>query len=190
MYFLKLFFAFGESGFSEKYTMTASSRATAKADAATLITARLGCLPEGVFLEWAVVSESNSKKDGSSVLPATRTGSLTGANFKIERIAEALHYRFETVDGEWSNRMVHGIPDRNIVEEEYVTDIVGDTFPAALVTYLDAVKTLTVMRLVDRSTTPPTVTVKDYDAYTFRKVGGRKVGRPFDVPAGRRKAGS
>lgn len=209
-------------GFSEKYALKGSSgfdRPAAKSIGFELVARRAQSLASGTKIVWARVSRHSNPKDASRLLygelPGGRTDALIGvggipAGETVNNVQAALHYRMESTDGQWGNRMLRGIPD--LIVSNGTADLhaktnlpPGDPYHLftddASFTHKKAMENfLTFVQRNCAIAKPEFVEVDGirtatgkYDRISiaeiaFRKVGTHKTGRPFGFSPGRAKA--
>lgn len=212
-------------GWSEKYPMNAglSQRADAVNNFAELATHRATCLADGFSIVWARVSPADSDRQSFAVINQPLKPGLqprpdpapADANMTSNSVEAALHFRLETPEGRWANRLFRGIRDDVIadnslgewvgftplgVNDAYLplTAMIGDpavnTFStiAPWKNLLKAIRTHTkiahpVYEVVNRKRTLVGWDLFNIASVQLRGVAAKKTGRPFGQSPGRAK---
>lgn len=141
---LTMFFKYKNSGWSEKYQMGPVDGA----GTITLITddlrtnAAVGCanraylLGLGVEITWARLTNSANPRQSVAVLSGPLAATALAAETPVEKINDVeagLHFRLETPSGKVSNRILRGLRDTWVTDQDVVASLVPAT-PVALPT--------------------------------------------------------
>lgn len=192
-------------GWSEVHYLRSNSFSDAVSTGGTIAAWRANALAPGCVMTWARCSWVDKPRNTVAVLdapikPRVYTGSTiwTGA---VQDPVSALHYRFETAEGLWANRMFRGIPDAFI--NALAIQTAGGTlgpWPAAtplpdltdvslqgFYIFQGLLRVLLDNTCMAKKLPGPIVgwDLTDWNRIVLRKVADRQTGRPFGVPRGR-----
>lgn len=211
---LALFISGGEQGWSERYAFGDITLTDALVNAAIICNWRAAIMPGGFRLKWAQVHSTDAPRSAKAVinspLPNLFDGDEADAEdrgfFTVNETHDALHLRFESLEGKWGNRLIRGISDPQIVDDEAAdawptaTDPLLDAVPAIVATtgptYIQYVRDFAEhVRLKTKivSRIPPDENGNIYELFDIEKVvlrgiTTRATGRPFGQSRGARPA--
>lgn len=191
-------------GWSEKFYLPQTTFDSAATTAKQLAIWRSAALAPGGQVVWARMSFVDTPRNTIACLvqplvAATYRGSVEGP---IEDVYTALHYRFETADGHWANRLIRGIPDDAVKEMQIQPGLLptwqpyGPTsplpdpadltneYPNMVLAYLEYARRVTIWA---HQLPGPTVAweTMPWSKVIFRKVANRQTGVAFGMTRGR-----
>jgi hypothetical protein len=181
------FFGTANYGWSESYGMSQATPAEAVTNLTSILTLRLAMCFSDVSLIGAMVSDTAVKGDSyptliSFPLPGTwvgTTGEQTAARGNCLRL---LMLSAPTIRG---NRYLHGIPETQFTKTFYAPTT---PFVTAFGAYASAlVSTFGTLTRIKGAVTPPFFTWTQYTGFEEQGQDFKKVGRPFNLPRGRRQ---
>lgn len=200
-----LFINGGTKGWSEKYWLTDSSYTTALITFGQLCKWRASLLATDFTIAWARVSFADTLRDSKAaiVAPLNPTGDGTPAALAqgfgvVNKTEDGFLFRFETSGGKWCNRIVRGVPDQDLTDDQMVGALVIPATPPAAVPAMGALTWLSflgnylsyVLNSTVQSSLLPTKprswNLTAWDRVIYRRAAIRRTGRPFDTSRGRR----
>lgn len=199
VYQVVMHFGYGDRGWSEKHVLAAASISDAKTAATKLVGWRLCCLPRTCELVWAAITKDDTARDSVAVhdfypLPGLYTvaeSEDTDPTINPNLATDALHIRFETDDGKFKSGWVHGVPDALVEATELTSAIANqtadpgtpavgsDTWFVLVGKYLKVVRDST--KYFRKRVSGANIIKETFpiSRSIIRKVGYKKVGRPF-----------
>lgn len=195
---------YGGQGWSDKFYLPQTTFDSASITARQLAIWRSAALAPGGQVCWARMSFVDTPRNtiaclNQPLLAATYAGSTEGP---IEDVYTALHWRFETADGHWANRLIRGIPD-DVVREMQIQpniaptwqpygptsalpdpDDLSNPYPNMVLAFLEYARRVTIWAKLGPG---PTVNfdTMPWAKVIFRKVANRQTGVAFGMTRGR-----
>jgi len=197
---------YGGHGWSDKWFLDYPDFASASLIASRIAIYRARALAPGGEVVWARMSFVDTPRNtvaclNAPIKPLAYTGEQATA---IQDPYTALHFRYETADGQWANRLIRGIGDDVVANFELVPSITTnntwrqygptDALPSfndpgiphsnMVLAYLEYARRNTVHAKLDVG---PTVSyiITPWSKVIFRKVANRDTGRAFGMTRGR-----
>lgn len=200
-----LFINGGTKGWSEKFWLTDSTLATAMVSFNLLCKWRASLLAKDFTIAWARVTFADTLRNSKAAIlaPLLPTGDDTPAAVTqgfgvVNKTEDGFLFRFETADGQWANRIIRGVPDQDLTDDEIVGNLVINPTPPAVVPAMGVLTWLSFLGnyvgyLVNNTVqskrlpgNPRTWNLTAWDRAIFRRAAIRRTGRPFDTSRGRR----
>lgn len=197
---------FGGQGFSDKYFLPYTSFSDAATVANRLVRWRAAALTYPGEVCWARMSFVDTPRNtiGCLKAPIPAGAAFTGGSSNpVEDVWTALHFRLETADGHWANRLVRGISDAAVQELKlqpnavptWVPYVPGDPlpdpddpstpYPNLVLGYMEYVRRNTIWAKL--ATPGPLFSweVMPWSKVIFRKIANRQTGVAFGMTRGR-----
>lgn len=195
---------YGANGWSEKYFMPQTTFASASLIAGRITLWRARSLADGCQVVWSRMSFVDTPRNTVACLTAPLGPLSTATSVQagvIEDPYTSLHYRFETADGLWANRLIRGIADEVVEAMELQPNAStwlpfgsADALPdyndpgvlrsQLLLGYLEYARRNTIHA---KKLPGPVVAYEttEWNKIVFRKIGNRQTGAAFGTTRGR-----
>jgi hypothetical protein len=205
-----LYFSNGNQGWQERYWLNATSYAAALVVLQAIVDKRKATLPSTAFIVWSRVSFAGTLREAdtlTAVYPIAGTADAASSGYTPTGVATcndpeaAIHLRFQTSAGQWSNYYLRCIPDDKMtgralsvtVDPAAVVGTPPATWQDRVVDLIQYLKANTQHAAFASKGVPPnhdTYNVDDWSKVIVRGISNRKTGRPFGAPHGRQPAGA
>jgi len=195
-----------DKGWAEKYYLPHTEYTPAKIAFSNVCNWRAALLTKNATIVWARVSfvgqPNEAKAAISAPIPALKQFGQPGISNLLNDPNSSVHFRYETSNGLYSNRLWRGLPD------DWITDFLADplslgtTLPLVLPVLSDQTPDLDLTRgflkVVYDNTVyarkiagpAPTFQVEPWDAVIYRGTSSRQTGVPFGMSRGRARTHS